>query len=96
MLPDCIIVLNLQEFSTVASAVTEQFPAYVSFVPMRNIPVEKLLELSHTIVRDPARILRHEPALPRQLLIPVMHLQALFYLFLDDWLQFLHLNSRFC
>ena len=44
MPPDRIIVLNLQESSTlVANAVIEQFPAFASFVPMRTFPVEKIL-----------------------------------------------------
>ena len=69
MPPDCIIVLNLQKFSTlVANAVIEQFPAFASFVPMRTFPVEKILELSRMIVRDPSCILRRDPVGPRQLL----------------------------
>ena len=66
MPPYRIVVLNLQEFTTlVASAVTELFPAYVRFVRTRVVSAEKLLELSRMIVLDPAEILRRELAGPQ-------------------------------
>ena len=78
MHPDRIIVLNLQEFSTlVANAVIEQFPAFASFVPMRTFFVEKILELSRMIVRDLSGVLRRDPVCPRQLLPTTSSLPAM-------------------
>ena len=65
---DRIIVLNLQEFSTLVSAnVTDLYPAFARYVPPRVISVDTLLKLSHLIVRDPSGVLRREPSsIPQQ------------------------------
>ena len=90
MPPDRIIVLNHQEFSTlVANAVIEQFPAFSSFVPMRTFPVEKILELSRMIVRDPGGVLRRDPVGPRQLLPATTPSPAMVFPCAADWLQLL-------
>ena len=90
MPPDRIIVLNLQEFSTlVANAVIEQFPAFASFVPMRTFPVEKILELSRMIVRDPSGILQQYPVGPRQLLLATSPPPAMIFPSATDWIQLL-------
>ena len=90
MPPDRIIVLNLQEFSTlVANAVIEQFPAFASLVPMRTFPVEKILELSRMLVRDPSGFLRRDPVGPRQLLPATTPPPAMIFPSAADWLQLL-------
>ena len=60
---DRIIVLNLPEFSDlVAEAVKKQYPAFGKSIPYRTISVDKLLNFSKMIVRDPLGILRKETA----------------------------------
>ena len=90
MPPDRINVLNLQEFSKlVANAVIEQFPAFASFVPMRTFPVEKILQLSRMILRDPGGVLQRNPVGPQKLL-PVESLPpAVVFPSAADWLQLL-------
>ncbi len=63
--PDRIIVLNLEEFQRLVSAtLTDLYPMFARYTTSRNITVERLLEISHLVVRDPTHILCREPPAP--------------------------------
>ena len=56
--PDFIIVLNLEEFKRLVSAtLIYLYPMFARYAAPRNITVERLLEISHLVVRDPPHIL---------------------------------------
>ena len=94
MPPDRIIVLNLQEFSTlVANAVIELFPAFASFMLMRTFSVEKILELARMIVRDPINVLRRDPVGPRQVLTATTPPPTMMFSCSAKWIQLL--GSKF-
>ena len=68
--PDRIIVLNLKEFQRLVSAtLTDFYPMFERYAAPRNITVERLLEISHLVVRDPTHILSREPPAPQ---LPVL------------------------
>ena len=57
---------NLEEFHRLVSAtLTELYPVYARYAPQRNITVERLLEISHLVVRNPSHILNREPPAPQ-------------------------------
>ena len=60
--PDCIIVLNLEEFQRHVFAIfTELYLVYAQYVHLCNITVD-LLEISHLVVRDTSNILSRDPS----------------------------------
>ena len=64
--PNRIIVLNLEEVQRLVSAtLTELYPMYARYATPRNITVERLLEISHLVFRDPTHILSREPPVPQ-------------------------------
>ena len=68
--PDRIIVLNLEEFQSLVSAsYTKLYPIFARYAAPRNITVERLIEISHLVVRDPTHILSREPPAPQ---LPVL------------------------
>ena len=64
--PDRIIVQNLEEFQRLVTAtLTDLYPMFARYAAPRNITVERLLEISHLVVRDPTHILSREPPAPQ-------------------------------
>ena len=60
--PDRIIVLNLEEFKRLVSAtLIDLYPMFARYAAPRNITVERLLEISHLVIRDATHILSREP-----------------------------------
>ena len=67
--PDRIIVLNLEKFQRLVFATyNELYSVCARYVYPRNITVDRFLEISHIVVRDPLHILSREP--------PALHLPA--------------------
>ena len=63
--PNRIIVLNLKEFQRIVFAtLTELYPVYAQYVSLRNITVERLLEIWHLCDRDPLHNLWRRPPAP--------------------------------
>ena len=63
--PDRIIVLNLEEFQRhVFATLIDLYTMFARYAAPRNITVERLLEISHLVVRDSTHTLSREfPAL---------------------------------
>ena len=55
---DRIIVLNLEQFQRLTSAtLIDLYPMFACYSAPRNITVDRLLEISHLVIRDPTHIL---------------------------------------
>ena len=68
--PNRIIVFNLEKFQRIVSAtLIDLYPMFGRNAAPRNITVERLIKISHLVVRDLTNILSREPQTP-QLPVP--------------------------
>ena len=67
--PNRIIVFNLEKFQRLVSAtLIDLYPMFARYAAPLNLTVERPLEISHLVVREPTHILSREPPVP---LLPV-------------------------